>query len=168
MGVAQAMATRRRREEHQAGLLRAARQHINQGRLSAGRRVLNELDGSAGALGRELGVSASAMTQIADRMERVRLVKRVPLEGDRRVRCLRLTARGKKMMQRHDEARAARMAEVLSHLTPRQRQTAADAMQSMIRAAGGEDGSDLLQGPHSVTSNSPLSHWERGMGRGLH
>ena len=29
-------------------------------------------------LGRELGVSLSAMTQIADRLERARLVKRVP------------------------------------------------------------------------------------------
>lgn len=94
---------------------------------------------SISALGRELGVSASAMTQIADRMQRAGLVNRVPKQGDRRVRCLRLTSRGKKMMRRHDEARAARMAEVLRQLTPKQRQAAADALQSMIHATVAAD-----------------------------
>ena len=51
------------------------------------------------ALGRELGVSLSAMTQIADRLERARLVKRVAKGGDRRVRCLQLTDGGEKIMR---------------------------------------------------------------------
>ena len=37
------------------------------------------------ALGRELGGSSSAMTQIADRLERARLVKRVAQGDDRRL-----------------------------------------------------------------------------------
>jgi DNA-binding MarR family transcriptional regulator len=103
------------------------------------------------ALSRELCVSVSAMTQIADRLERARLVKREPLEGDRRVRCLRLTNRGEKMMRQHDEARAARMAKMLEHLTPQERRAAADALQSMIRAAaaaaGGQNGNGA---PHNL------------------
>ena len=60
------------------------------------------------ALSRELGVSLSALTQIADRLERARLVKRTAAEDDRRVRCLQLTARGEKMMRSCREARVAR------------------------------------------------------------
>src|SRR5438477_7631090 len=48
---------------------------------------------SMSVLGRELNVSLSAMTQIADRLERARLVKRVTVGDDRRVRCLQLTGR---------------------------------------------------------------------------
>ena len=43
------------------------------------------------SLGRELGVSLSAITQIADRLERAGLVTRVAKGGDRRVRRLELT-----------------------------------------------------------------------------
>src|ERR1041385_5838242 len=52
---------------------------------------------SMSVLGRELGMSLSAMTQIADRLERARLVKRVSVGADRRVRCLQLTGRGEKL-----------------------------------------------------------------------
>ena len=54
------------------------------------------------ALSREFGVSLSAMTRIADRLERARLVKRVAEGGDRRIRHLQLTPRGEKD---HAEAR---------------------------------------------------------------
>ncbi len=47
-------------------------------------------------LSRELGVSLSAMTQIADRLERAKMVSRVAEDSDRRVRCLQLTQKGEK------------------------------------------------------------------------
>ena len=56
------------------------------------------------ALSRELGVSQSAMTQIADRLERARLVRRSFEGTDRRVRSLQLTPRGQKMMQLREKA----------------------------------------------------------------
>src|SRR5438132_703498 len=53
--------------------------------------ILFEGPKSMSDLGRDLGVSRSAMTQIADRLERTKLVKRASDGTDRRVRCLKLT-----------------------------------------------------------------------------
>ena len=69
-------------------------------------------------LSRELGVSHSAMTQLADRLERAELVNRVAQGGDRRVRCLQLTERGEKMMRQHDEIRVRRISKALEYLQP--------------------------------------------------
>src|SRR5207244_9136663 len=46
------------------------------------------------ALGDELAISVSAVTQIADRLERAGLVERVAAPDDRRMKHLRLTSRG--------------------------------------------------------------------------
>jgi DNA-binding MarR family transcriptional regulator len=108
------------------------------------------------ALSRELGVSVSAMTQIADRLERARLAKREPMHGDRRVRCLRLTRRGETMMQHHDQARAARMAQMLEHLTPEEQHAAADALQSMIRAAAASGAPNGNGKPHFDSRSSKV------------
>jgi DNA-binding MarR family transcriptional regulator len=72
------------------------------------------------ALSRELGVSQSAMTQIADRLERARLVRRSFEGTDRRVRSLQLTPRGQKMMQLREKARVARAAAVVTRMSPAQ------------------------------------------------
>ncbi len=72
------------------------------------------------ALSRELGVSQSAMTQIADRLERGRLVRRSFEGTDRRVRSLQLTPRGQKMMQLREAARVARAAAVVARMPPAQ------------------------------------------------
>ena len=94
------------------------------------------------AIGRELGASLSAMTQIADRLERARLVTRVPRGDDRRVRCLQLTERGQRMMRLHEEARLGQMSKVLDHLTPVERQDATAALRTLIRAAAAAKGRD--------------------------
>jgi DNA-binding MarR family transcriptional regulator len=73
------------------------------------------------AMGRELGVSLSAMTQIADRLERAGLVKRVVQGPDRRVRQLQLTPRGDRIMQGREQARVARVLGALERLTPEAR-----------------------------------------------
>ncbi|MCE5269012.1 MAG: MarR family transcriptional regulator [Planctomycetaceae bacterium] len=86
-------------------------------------------------LGRELGASLSAMTQIADRLERAKLVRRVPRGDDRRVRCLELTERGQRMMQLHEEAKVNEMAKVLGRLTPEQRQEVTGTLRMLIEAA---------------------------------
>lgn len=70
--------------------------------------ILSEGPRPMSALSRELGVSLSALTQIADRLERARLVKRVAAGNDRRVRCLQLTVRAEKMMRKRREVRVLR------------------------------------------------------------
>jgi DNA-binding MarR family transcriptional regulator len=86
------------------------------------------------ALSRDLGVSLSAMTQIADRLEKASLVKRVAEGNDRRVRCLRLTPRGESIMQRREDFRTRRMAAALAKLPARKRKEALAALQALVDA----------------------------------
>jgi DNA-binding MarR family transcriptional regulator len=86
------------------------------------------------ALSRDLGVSLSALTQIADRLERAELVERVAEGPDRRVRRLKLTPQGEKIMRRREEVRTRRMAAALAGLSPRGRQEVRAALE-MLRDA---------------------------------
>ena len=74
------------------------------------------------------------MTQIADRLERARLVKRVAEENDRRVRCLQLTARGEKMMYRRREIRVLRTLAVLEHVAAPQREAVRASLEILADA----------------------------------
>jgi DNA-binding MarR family transcriptional regulator len=65
---------------------------------------------SMSQLSRKLGVSMSAMTQIADRLERAGMVARQASDPDRRVRCLILTLRGRRALQAHEKVRQERLA----------------------------------------------------------
>jgi DNA-binding MarR family transcriptional regulator len=77
--------------------------------LCGGRESMSELS-------RELGVSLSAMTQVANRLERQGLVERVFDESDRRVRFLQLTAQGEALMRSHEEAQLRRMERCLRQM----------------------------------------------------
>lgn len=65
---------------------------------------------SMSQLSRKLGVSMSAMTQIADRLERAGMAVRQACEPDRRVRCLILTPRGRRALQAREKVRLERLA----------------------------------------------------------
>jgi DNA-binding MarR family transcriptional regulator len=96
--------------------------------------ALHEEPRSMTALGRELGMSLSAMTQIADRLERAGLVKR-SLEGaDRRVRCLQLTPRGQKMMQLREQIRIQRVSGVVRTMSQHARNEVLSALQILLTA----------------------------------
>ena len=86
------------------------------------------------ALSRALGVSLSALTQIADRLERARLVKRVAEENDRRVRCLQLTPRGETMMRKRRKERVLRAFAVLQRLSPPQRELVRTSLEILVNA----------------------------------
>jgi DNA-binding MarR family transcriptional regulator len=98
-------------------------------------RVLCDGRQSMSAVSRELGVSLSAVTQIADRLQRSKLIDRVADDGDRRIRCLRLTKRGQTLLQRHDEERIRRTSAMLGQLPPEARKRAATVMESLGCAA---------------------------------
>jgi DNA-binding MarR family transcriptional regulator len=87
------------------------------------------------ALSRELGVTLSAMTQIADRLERANMVSRVAEQSDRRVRCLQLTARGEKMMQHRDNIRIQSVLAVLNYMSPSARNDILTALEMMMKAS---------------------------------
>ena len=84
----------------------------------------------------ELGTSVSAVTQIADRLERAGLVERLA-EGtsDRRLRYLRLTPEGTAWMATRREQRIRRAAAALSEIPPTQRAAALEALEELYAAA---------------------------------
>jgi DNA-binding MarR family transcriptional regulator len=98
-------------------------------------RVLCDGPCSVSAISRALCISPSAVTQSADRLERAKLVRRVADHNDRRVRCLRLTARGESLLRRHDEERIRRAAAMLGQMTLKARHEAAAAMRQLAVAA---------------------------------
>ncbi|MGA2797203.1 MAG: MarR family transcriptional regulator [Thermoguttaceae bacterium] len=87
------------------------------------------------ALSRELGVTLSAMTQIADRLERANLVSRVAEEKDRRVRCLQLTPRAEKIMRRHEDSRIRSVSAAINHLPPDERKGILAALETLMMAS---------------------------------
>jgi len=89
---------------------------------------------SMSALSRELGVSLSAMTRIADRLECARLVKRVAEGDDRRIRHLQLTPRGEKIMRQRDEARVRSVSAMLAHLPQKRRKEVRSALETLMDA----------------------------------
>ncbi len=67
---------------------------------------------SMSQLSEKLRCSMSAATQLADRLERTGLITRLSDDTDRRVRCLSLTAKGRRALQTHDATRLKRLASV--------------------------------------------------------
>lgn len=99
-------------------------------------------------LSRETGVSLSAMTQIADRLERSRMVRRIAEGTDRRVRCLQLTPHGEHLMHRRDEERMQSALAVLEHLSPGERKEVLKSLELLLRACSaakdGKNGEVML------------------------
>jgi DNA-binding MarR family transcriptional regulator len=93
---------------------------------------------SMSQLSRELRFSLSAMTQIADRLERAGLVTRWFAGPDRRVRRLRLTPRARRMLRLRQEARICRVAGVLARMQAEARQDALRALEVLRHAAASE------------------------------
>lgn len=89
---------------------------------------------SMSEISRRMGVSQSAMTQTADRLERAGLVERFFQGPDRRVRWLKLTAAGQSMIREHEEAHITRMAAVLSRLSPEDIKLTLDALETVLAA----------------------------------
>ncbi|MGO9112789.1 MAG: MarR family winged helix-turn-helix transcriptional regulator [Thermoguttaceae bacterium] len=125
--------------------------------------ILSEGSRPMSALSRALGVSHSALTQIADRLERARLVKRVAEENDRRVRCLQLTARGEKMTRKRREARVQRALAVLEHLSAPQREAVRASLEILVDAcsavqAGSQNGSTENAGRENGSGQTKTAH----------
>jgi DNA-binding MarR family transcriptional regulator len=104
-------------------------------------------------LGKELGVSLSAMTQIADRLERAKLVSRVGRENDRRIRCLELTRHGEKIMHRREQSRIQNVSAVLKNISGSARKEIVAALEILMKAS-----TELKAEKTSMGSNGNGSH----------
>jgi DNA-binding MarR family transcriptional regulator len=96
--------------------------------------ILKEGPRPMSILSREMGVTLPAMTQIADRLERSRLVKRVSEDTDRRVRCLQLTPHGEHLMHRRDEEHLQSAQAILRHLSPQARNEMLKNLETLLEA----------------------------------
>jgi DNA-binding MarR family transcriptional regulator len=67
-----------------------------------------------GELAEFLGVSAPAITKNVDKLERFGLVVRTPSEGDRRAILLAPSQKGRRLVQKYEELKTARLLPVLS------------------------------------------------------
>lgn len=113
--------------------------------------ILSDGPRSMSDLSRELAVSLSAMTQIGDRLERARLVKRVAAANDRRVRRLQLTDRGRRLIRLHEDARVQRVLAVFKRLPAKTRTEAVVTLQTLLgacRAAREQDGRPRKRNSH--------------------
>jgi DNA-binding MarR family transcriptional regulator len=101
-------------------------------------RVCTMLQGGPRAIssiGEEIGISASAVTQIADRLEKAGLVERIAEPDDRRMKNLELTPYGAHLMNGRREYRIRRVAEALESLDPHEREMILSAFRILLEAA---------------------------------
>jgi len=99
----------------------------------------------------ELRMSCSAVTQIADRMERSGLVERVPALDDRRLKHLHLTERAKVAMEARRERRTRRVQEALALLPDGTREDLLYALEQLWQATL------LTDAPLEIESSDPDS-----------
>ena len=90
---------------------------------------------SMSAIADELGMSTSAVTQIADRMERGGLVERSATQEDRRLKHLHLTPHAQKLMEDRRSDRTRRAAEALALLPSSVRSDLISALDALLTAA---------------------------------
>lgn len=86
------------------------------------------------AISDEMGVTMSAVTQIADRLEQARMVERISKPEDRRVKLLQLTPFGQEVMQARVQSRVRRLTDVLNVLPPDVRVTLLKNLQLLLEA----------------------------------
>jgi DNA-binding MarR family transcriptional regulator len=86
-------------------------------------------------LSHELGVSQSAITQIADRLEAAGMVTRGAVGEDRRVRNLELTRRARQMLRDREQRRLERMMEILRLMSAEDREALLASMAALKEAA---------------------------------
>ncbi len=86
-------------------------------------------------LAEELGITHSAITQIADRLERAEMVERVPEADDRRCKRLALTAKGLAVLEGRRERRILRTMEAMNLLSGQQRDSIVDSLNAILDAS---------------------------------
>jgi DNA-binding MarR family transcriptional regulator len=90
-------------------------------------------------ISKELEVCQSAITQMADRMEKTGIVERVPTGFDRRNKYLQLTCLGKERLHLWREHRIQRAQSILGHLSCQARNEVLRTLNMLVSATGDND-----------------------------
>jgi DNA-binding MarR family transcriptional regulator len=115
-------------------------------------RSLREGSCTASSLGEALGLSVSAITQMANRLEASGLVERIDDVADRRIKHLSLTERGLKLLGERRSRRIDQAQEVLARLTGEERAQLIHALDKVVLAGGAIEGTQ----PHSLVAELEL------------
>ena len=83
----------------------------------------------------EIGITHSAITQIADRLEKAEMVERVPEADDRRCKKLALTAKGIAVMEDRRRRRVLRVMNILRMLSLEERDEVVGALRTVANAS---------------------------------
>src|ERR1022692_706666 len=78
-------------------------------------RLLGGQSWTPSSLGEELGLSVSAVTQMANRLDTIGMVARVEDPSDRRVKHLTLTPLGRELLKKRQDRRVYLLESVLAH-----------------------------------------------------
>ena len=107
---------------------------------------------TASSLGEDLGLSVSAITQMANRLEASGLVARTDDAVDRRIKHLSLTERGVELLAERRSRRIDQAQAVLARLTAEQRKRLIQALDTVVLAGGSQDGKQ----PHFLVAELEL------------
>lgn len=105
-------------------------------------------------LSAQLSLSVSAVTQVANRLEALGLIERSEDAGDRRVRHLRLSARGYALMHRRRTGRVRRAQLALSSLDEQTQQQIIDSLEKLLAVCHPE----LFKGVESPDVTAEIEH----------
>lgn len=97
--------------------------------------LLNDGPRTISALAREMSITVSAVTQIADRLESAAFVERLAGTQDRRTRNLQLTDHGTDLLRVRRDRRVRRAHEVLGELAPGTRTQVLEALHALLDAS---------------------------------
>jgi DNA-binding MarR family transcriptional regulator len=117
--------------EHHQEQIEAMDLTLLQGQLL---RVLRQRPLSTGKLAAELQVSASAITQLTDRLIRKGLIERHAAEADRRSVIIRLSSKGLRLIEEFRKRRAVFFREALAQLSETEQAHVIEAMKTVISA----------------------------------
>jgi DNA-binding MarR family transcriptional regulator len=103
-------------------------------------RVLNVVDAAEGlsqqAIGEAIGAPPSRMVAIVDELEQRGLIERRPQPGDRRIRALYLTGKGRKLLARGRKAASEHEQELTRGMSEAECQRLVALLQKLIAAQG--------------------------------
>jgi DNA-binding MarR family transcriptional regulator len=79
-----------------------------------------------------VGLDKTTMVVTVDELERAGLAERVPVEGDRRARVIKVTASGKRVVAKGEKVVAQIQEDVLSSLPARERKAFVEALETLV------------------------------------
>ena len=97
--------------------------------------VLLDKPRTMSCLSKELGISLSAVTQLADRLEKAELVERYVDDDDLRVKLMRLSAHGEEIMRARRQRRVERLVKVLECLPTEDRDQVTQIFEKLYDAS---------------------------------